>query len=68
MTLASYLKLVRLMHARQLLLNSDKTIEFIANDSGFSNSRVFNRNFKKWKQKTPTEYRNAYKKYYLTEK
>lgn len=65
MTLAAYLKLVRLMHARQELLGSEKPIEVIANEAGFSNSRVFSRNFKDWKQKTPSEYRNAFKKYYL---
>lgn len=64
MSAGAYLRLVRLMHARQLLLNTDQPIELIAQDSGFANAHILNRNFKKWKNKTPTKYRNAYQKYY----
>lgn len=66
MTLGQYLNLVRLMHARQLLLSTNLSIDFIASDSGYSNARILNRNFKKWKGKTPTEYRNAFKQYFIS--
>lgn len=64
MSAGTYLRFVRLMNARQLLLNTDQPIELIAHDSGFANAHILNRNFKKWKNKTPSEYRNAYQKYY----
>lgn len=64
LSMGKYLKLVRLMHARELLLNTNKSIELVAYESGFSNTRVLNRNFKSWKHKTPTEYRNEFSKYF----
>lgn len=53
------------MKARELLLSTNKSIELIAFESGFSNGHVLNRNFKKWKNKTPTQYRNEFAQYYL---
>lgn len=64
LSMGKYLKLVRLMHARELFLNTNKSIELVAYESGFSNTRVLNRNFKSWKYKTPTEYRNKFSKYF----
>ena len=64
LSMGKYLKLVRLMHAKELLLNTNKSIELVAYESGFSNTRVLNRNFKSWKHKTPTEYRNEFSKYF----
>lgn len=64
LSMGKYLKLVRLMHARELLLNTNKSIELVAYESVFSNTRVLNRNFKSWKHKTPTEYRNEFSKYF----
>lgn len=64
LSMGKYLRLVRLMHARKLLLNTNKSIELVAYESGFSNTRVLNRNFKAWKHKTPTEYRNEFSKYF----
>ena len=64
LSMGKYLKLVRLMHARELLLNTNKSIELVAYESGFSITRVLNRNFKSWKYKTPTEYRNEFSKYF----
>lgn len=64
LSMGKYLKLVRLMHARELLLNTNKSIELVAYESSFSNTRVLNRNFKSWKYKTPTEYRNEFSKYF----
>ena len=65
MSMGKYLKLVRLMHARELLLSTNKSIELVAFESGFSNARVLNRNFREWKRKTPTEYRNEFSTYFI---
>ncbi|WP_308557242.1 AraC family transcriptional regulator [uncultured Lactobacillus sp.] len=65
MSISEYLRLLRLMKARELLLSTDKSIEVVAFESGFSNSHVLNRNFKKWKNKTPTQYRNEFAQYFL---
>ena len=65
MSMGKYLNLVRLMHARELLLSTNKPIELVAFESGFSNARVLNRNYKKWKHCTPTEYRNKFSKYFI---
>ncbi|MBP2058993.1 YesN/AraC family two-component response regulator [Lactobacillus colini] len=64
MSVGKYLNLTRLLDARQLLLNTNKPIAVIANEVGFSDSKVLNRNFKKWKNKTPSQYRNTYAKYH----
>ena len=59
-----YLRLIRLMNARRLLLETDLKIEYIAMQCGFSNSKTFNRNFKAWKGMTPTDYRQAFARYH----
>ena len=59
-----YLRLIRLMNARRLLLETDHKIEYIAMQCGFPNSKTFNRNFKSWKGMTPTDYRQAYARYH----
>lgn len=60
LSLGRYLRLVRLMHARQMLLSTNYPISYIADHCGFSSSKVFNRNFQAWKQKTPSQYRQAF--------
>lgn len=59
-----YLRLIRLMNARRLLLESDRKIEYIATSCGFPNGKTFNRNFKTWKGMTPTDYRQAFARYH----
>ncbi|RRK11229.1 AraC family transcriptional regulator [Lactiplantibacillus garii] len=59
-----YLRLIRLMNARRLLLESDLKIEYVAASCGFPNGKTLNRNFKAWKKMTPTEYRQAYARYH----
>ncbi|MFD0897853.1 helix-turn-helix domain-containing protein [Loigolactobacillus binensis] len=60
MSVNRYLRLVRLLHARLLLLETDKTVDYIAAACGFDNCKTLNRNFKAWKKRTPTAYRQAY--------
>lgn len=55
-TFYNYLTAYRLDKAATLLLYSDKKITDIALECGFSNTRAFNRAFKNFFHKTPTEY------------
>ncbi|MFC6182579.1 AraC family transcriptional regulator [Lactiplantibacillus daowaiensis] len=57
-----YLRLVRLMHARRLLLATDMKVDYIAMQCGFTTAKTLNRNFKAWKGLTPTDYRQAYQR------
>ena len=57
MTFINYLSVFRLKKAVALLKNSDMKMTEIAEFSGFSNIRSFNRTFKKHFGKSPVEYR-----------
>ncbi|KRN28717.1 transcription regulator [Lactobacillus selangorensis] len=57
MSISKYIRLVRLMNARRLLLDTDQTIEAIAANCGFPNQKTLTRNFKAWKKMTPSAYR-----------
>ncbi len=50
----------RIERAKSLLSGSDRTITFIAHESGFDSIRTFNRVFKKYTNNTPAEYRDRY--------
>ncbi|MGI6024740.1 MAG: helix-turn-helix domain-containing protein [Pediococcus parvulus] len=64
MSVNRYLRLVRLMNVWRLLLETDKPIDYIANICGFTNNKTLNRNFKAWKNLTPTAYRQTYARYH----
>ncbi|MCH4056875.1 MAG: AraC family transcriptional regulator [Lactobacillaceae bacterium] len=64
MSISHYIRLVRLMNARRLLLETNQKVTFIASSSGFANDKTLNRNFKVWKGLTPGEYRQAYARYH----
>lgn len=64
MSVNRYLRLVRLMNARRLLLSTDTKVDYIAVQCGFTNAKTLNRNFKAWKGLTPTDYRQAYQRYH----
>lgn len=53
-----YINNVRLSHAVELLLYSEKSITLIAMDCGFSNPSAFNKIFKEYYNMSPTAYRN----------
>lgn len=57
----SYLQLIRLSHAYEQLTSTDKSIEYIASDSGFANTKSFERIFKSVYQVTPIRYRKQLK-------
>jgi two-component system response regulator YesN len=52
-----YLNLVRLEHAKTLLLQTDKKMYQIAKNAGYDNVRNLYRAFKKFEQTTPEQYR-----------
>lgn len=56
-TISEYLNNIRMEHSKNLLKNSNMTIKEIAFSSGFTNISHFNRVFKKFSQKTPTDIR-----------
>jgi len=59
-TFVEYLNIVRVGHACKLLAEGNQNIVQIAYASGFNNLANFNRQFKKLKKMTPTEYRRSF--------
>jgi len=57
-----YLIDIRLGSAIRLLVDSEQTISEICFNCGFNNISNFNRIFKKWKNCTPKEFRDSYRK------
>ncbi|GAB3225576.1 AraC family transcriptional regulator [Spirosoma arcticum] len=56
-TFVEYLNTVRVGHACRLLAEEDRNVVEVAYECGFNNLANFNRQFKKLKQMTPSEYR-----------
>lgn len=67
MSVNRYIRLVRLLNARKLLLSTTHSINYIADQCGFPSVKTFNRNFKAWKNKTPSDYRQEFAKYHRIE-
>jgi AraC-like DNA-binding protein len=59
MTFVEYLNEIRIGHACKLLNDKNKNIVGTAYECGFNNLANFNRQFKKIKKMTPTEYRKT---------
>lgn len=62
MSYYDYLNQRRVKEAEKLLLNPNLSITEIAMRSGFSSISTFNRVFKSFKECTPTEFKNLYRK------
>ena len=62
MTIHQYLILIRINHAKQLLLTSEYSIENVASNCGFNNVMHFRNIFKKNTGLTPTRFREYYGK------
>lgn len=62
MSFYDYLNQRRVKEAEKLLLNPSLSITEIALRSGFSSISTFNRVFKQFKECTPTEFKNLYRK------
>lgn len=56
-----YVTQIRIGHACQLLIRSEKAMTFIAEVSGFQNQSNFNRLFKKYKGITPVKFRGRFR-------
>lgn len=59
-SLMKYLSTIKLMQASELLKNSDKTVETISNELGFSDPTSFGRAFRRETHFTPVEYRRTF--------
>lgn len=58
-TFVEYLNTVRVGHACKLLSENDRNIVEVAYECGFNNLANFNRQFKKYKAMTPSQYRKV---------
>ncbi len=58
-TFVEYLNTIRVGHACKLLSGRDRNIVEVAYECGFNNLANFNRQFKKYKMMTPSEYRKT---------
>jgi AraC-like DNA-binding protein len=56
-TFPAFLNEVRISHATQLLLDTDRTVTEICYDAGFANLSNFNRQFLRLRKVPPREYR-----------
>lgn len=63
-----YVNSIRLFHAMDDLLYTDKTIMYIAMENGFANTASFNATFKRVYEVTPSEYRLKTKPQKMKEK
>lgn len=59
LNLLNYINDVRIEHAKVLLKTTGKTVDEIAEETGFANSRTFRRNFRKATKITAMNYKNA---------
>lgn len=58
-TFVDYLNTVRIGHACKLLSEKNQNVVEVAYECGFNNLANFNRQFKKYKKMTPTQYRRT---------
>ena len=61
LTVKQYINVMRLKHAKKLLLSSDMPIMSICFEAGFSSLASFNRNFLETEKISPSAYRAKYK-------
>ena len=59
MTFVEYLNTIRIGHVCKLLADSDENVVNIAYECGFNNLANFNRQFKRLKGMSPSEYRRT---------
>jgi AraC-like DNA-binding protein len=59
LTVFAYLNKIKIDYSCKLLLNTDQNIVDISYDCGFNNLSHFNKQFRKFIGKTPTEFRKA---------
>jgi transcriptional regulator GlxA family with amidase domain len=62
LSLASFMRLIKLHQASEFLIYSRKPINLISDALGFSDNAAFRRTFKKVSSYTPSEYRQAFQR------
>jgi transcriptional regulator GlxA family with amidase domain len=62
LSLANFMRLIKLHQASELLIYTRTPINLISNALGFSDDAAFRRSFKKVSSYTPTEYRQAFQR------
>jgi len=62
LSLASFMRLIKLHQASELLIYSRKPINLISHSLGFSDDAAFRRTFKKVSSYTPSEYRQVFQR------
>jgi AraC-like DNA-binding protein len=62
LSLASFMRLIKLHQASELFIYSRKPINLISDALGFSDDAAFRRTFKKVSSYTPSEYREAFQR------
>lgn len=65
MTLTEYVARLRIGQACSMLINTDKTIAFIADEVGYRNLANFNRQFRALKGVTPRAFRESFRQRYI---
>lgn len=66
MTVVEYINYTRIEKAKKLLFETEDTIKEIAYAVGFSDDKYFMKLFKRYEFMTPSEYRNAFSKTYIS--
>lgn len=59
-SLIDYLTYTRVQHARELLINRNKSVNEIAEEVGFNDAKYFTKRFKKYTGVSPNEYRKLF--------
>ena len=59
LTFVEYLNTVRVGHACKLLFDKDRNVVDVAYECGYNSLANFNKQFRKYKNMTPTEYRKV---------
>lgn len=63
MNLTDYITSVRSERAEKMMLTSNKSINEVSFNCGFSDSKYIYKGFKKWYEKTPSQHKKEYEKY-----
>lgn len=67
-TISNQIKNYRISQSKSLLLNTNLTIDEIANQVGYQDPKYFMRTFKRHEEITPSEFRQAYQRRHLNKK
>lgn len=59
MSVHEYIRQIRLINAKKMLIETNKSVDYIASYCGFGSIKTFQRNFHEWAQKTPSEFRRS---------